>query len=216
MRIPRNYLWGAVALLLIAGGVLTAILLRMRAAPDVVRLLPECDAVLYVNLAPIRLLTDLKKTTPKERDPQYQAFIQETGFEFERDLDKAAFAVHYGAAKKGNTAETRYSEILQGHFDNTRVSTYLRKLSTHTEPYQGYEIYVIPVEDRTVRVVLLGVDIAAISNLETSDTIHGMVDRYRGAALPFSGPSLVRSAARRAALAIAVAACPTRASIPFC
>lgn len=191
MRFRKNYLLVAVAVLVIAGGIVTAILLRKRAAPDAVRLLPECDAVLYINLEPIRLLTDLGKSAPKEHDPQYAEFVRETGFEFERDLDKAAFAIHYGAAMAGKQSPTRYSEILQGHFDNTRVSNYLRKVASAVEPYQGYEIYMIPVEDRTVRVALLGVDIAAASNTEGPDTIHGMIDRYREAALPFTGPSLV-------------------------
>jgi hypothetical protein len=175
----------------IAGGIVTAILLRKRAAPDAARLLPECDAVLYINLEPIRLLTDLGKSTPKERDPQYEDFVRQTGFEFERDLDKAAFAIHYGAAVRGNEPQTRYSEILQGRFDNARISNYLRQVASGVEAYQGYEIYMIPVEDRTVRVALLGVDIAAASNMESADTIHGMIDRYRQAALPFTGPALI-------------------------
>ena len=190
MRIRKRYLWVAVAVLIIAGGVVTALLLRKRAAPDAVRLLPQCDAVLYVNLEPIRILTELGKSTPKERDPQYEEFVRQTGFEFEHDLDKAAFAIHYARAD-GTPAETRYSEILQGRFDGTRIGNYLRGLAAKVEPYQGYDIYNIPVEDRTVRVVLLGVDTAAASNTETSDIIHGMIDRYRQAALPFTGPSLV-------------------------
>ena len=104
MRSRKNQLWAAVAILVIAGGILTAVLLRKRAAPDAVRLLPESDAVLYVNLEPIRLLTDLGKTPPKERDPQYEEFVRQTGFEFERDLDKAAFAIHYGVPVQGKPA----------------------------------------------------------------------------------------------------------------
>ena len=183
-------MWVAVALVVIVGGILTAVLLRRRAAPDAVRLLPPSDAVLYVNLEPIRLLTDLGKKPPKERDPQYEDFVRQTGFEFERDLDKAAFAIHYGASKD-KSAETRYSEIFQGHFDSARVGSYLQKLSSGTEKYEGYEIYLIPVEERTVRVALLGIDIAAASNTETPDAIHGMIDRFKRAALPFPGPPLV-------------------------
>src|ERR1035438_524868 len=126
MRNRRNQLWAAVAIVVIVGGILAAILLRRRAAPDVVRLLPDSGAVLYVNLEPIRLLTDLGKKPPKERDPQYEDFVRQTGFEFERDLDKAALAIHYGTSVRGKSTETRYSEILQGHFDNARVEEYLR------------------------------------------------------------------------------------------
>src|ERR1700758_984461 len=143
MRMRKNYLWITVALV-IAGGIVAAILLRKRAAPDAVRLLPECDAVVYINLAPVQLLTDLGKNAPKERDPQYEDFVRQTGFEFERDLERAAFAIHYGARGKGKSSEARFSEILQGHFDSARVANYLHKLATSMEPYQGYEVYSIP------------------------------------------------------------------------
>lgn len=191
MRFRKNYLWVAVAILVIAGGIVTAILMRRRAAPDAVRLLPDSDAVLYINLEPIRLLTGLGKNPPKDGDPQYEQFVEQTGFEFERDLDKAAFAIHYPNGSSGKTAETRYSEILQGHFDSARVANYLRKLASQVEPYQGYEIYDVRVEDRTVRVALLGVGIAAVSNVDSGDVIRGMIDRYRRAAFPFPGPALV-------------------------
>jgi len=200
MRIRKNYLWVGVAILVIVGGIVTAIMLRSRAAPDAVRLLPESDAVLYINLEPIRLLTDLAQHPPKERDPQYEDFVRQTGFEFERDLNKAAFAIHYGAAVKGKAGETRYSEILQGRFDHAKVSDYLRKLAARVERYQDYDIYMIPVEDRTVRVALLGLDIAAVSNVDDAGVIYGMIDRYKQAALPFAGPPLISSYYRRVPL----------------
>jgi hypothetical protein len=191
MRVRKNYLWVVVAIVVIVGGIVTAILLRKRAAPDAARLLPDSDAVLYVNHEPIRLFTDIGKNPPKERDPQYEDFVRQTDFEFERDLNKAAFAIHYGVVGNGKPPETRYSEILQGHFDHTRVGDYLSKLASSTEHYQDYDIWSIPIEGRTVRVVLLGFDTAAVSNVENPDVIHGMIDRYKHAANPFSGPPLV-------------------------
>ena len=187
----KQWLVAFAVVLVIAGGILTAILLRMRAAPDAVRLLPDSDAVFYVNLEPIRLLTDLGKKPPHEGDPQYQEFVNQTGFEFERDLDKAAFAIHYGRATDGKSGETRYSEIFQGHFDGRRVSQYLRKLASKVESYRDLDVYIIPLEGRTVRVVLLGIDIAAASNTPDPAVIHGIIDRYKQAALPFAGPPLV-------------------------
>ncbi|HUI83311.1 MAG TPA: hypothetical protein VL240_03760 [Candidatus Binatia bacterium] len=201
MRSRKNQLWVAVALVVLVGGIVTAVLLRKRAAPDAVRLLPDSDAVLYINLEPIRLLTGLGKHPSGQREPQYEDFVRQTGFDFERDLDKAAFAIHYGASvRKGKPAETRYSEILQGRFDGARVSAYLRKLASGVERYRDYDIYLVPVEDRTVRVALLGIDIAAASNADDPQVIHGMIDRYRQAALPFSGPALVAQYYRRVPL----------------
>jgi len=200
MRNRRKQLWVALAVLVvIAGSIVTAVLLRQRAAPDTVRLLPASDAVFYINLEPIRLFTNLGKNPPKDRDPQYEEFVRETGFEFERDLDKAAFAIHYGQPN-GKSGETRYSEIFQGHFDSTRVGNYLHKLAADVEHYRDFDVYIIPLEGRTVRVALLGVDTAAASNTEGPDVIHGIIDRYKQSALPFSGPPLVSEYYRRVPL----------------
>ena len=46
-------------------------------------------------------------------------------------------------------------------------------------------------EGRTVRVTVLGLDIVAVSNTPSTEQIHSMIDRYRTAALPFSGSSLL-------------------------
>jgi hypothetical protein len=201
MRTRRKQLWVAFAVVLvIVGGIVTAILLRKRAAPDAVRLLPDSDAVFYLNLEPIRLLSDLGKKPSKDRDPHYEDFVRGTGFEFERDLEKAALAIHYGATANEKSGETRYSEIFQGHFDSARVSQYLRKLARSVESYRDLDIYIIPLEERTVRVVLLGIDIAAASNMADPAVIHGMVDRYKQAALPFAGPELVSEYYRRVPL----------------
>lgn len=191
MRRRRRKLWIALAVLLVLGAIAAAVLLRKRAAPDAVRLLPNADAVLYVNLEPVRLLTDLGKKPPKNREPEYDEFVRQTGFEPERDLDHAALAIHYGNTPANPSNEARYSEIMQGHFDGQRVTSYLKKLSGQIERYKDFDVYIIPLEGRTVRVVLLGVDTAAASNTEGSDAIHGMIDRYKQAALPFSGPVVV-------------------------
>jgi hypothetical protein len=201
MRIRRRNLGIAFAVVLVLGAIVAALLLRKRAAPDVVRLLPDADAILYVNLQPVRLLTDLGKHPPKNREPEeYDEFVRQTGFEFERDLDHAAFAIHYGQPQGNLPGETRYSEIMQGQFDSQRLSEYLRKLSKQVERYHDFDVYIIPLEGRTVRVVLLGVDTAAASNTDGSDAIHGMVDRYKQAALPFAGPELVRDYFKRVPL----------------
>ncbi len=97
-------------------------------------------------------------------------------------------------------AETRYSEIFQGRFDSGRVSQYLRKLARKVESYHDLDIYIIPLEGRTVRVALLGIDIAAASNIADPGVIHGMIDRYKQSALPFAGPPLVSEYYRRVPL----------------
>src|SRR5271167_3586093 len=122
MRHRRRKLWIALAVLLVIGAIVAALLIRKRAAPDAARLLPNADAVLYVNLEPIRLFTGLGKKPPQNREPEYEDFVRQTGFDFERDLDHAALAIHYVKTPANPASETRYSEIMQGHFDGQRVT----------------------------------------------------------------------------------------------
>jgi len=188
LRGRRKLLIAAVVILV--GAVIGLAIWRLKnAPPDAVRLLPEVeDGVLYLNLKPLRTAGLLKKTTTP-REPEYEQFVRETGFEFERDLDQAAFAVH-GPASAGG--QTRYSEIFVGRFDGTRAEAYFKKLAGSVESYREATIYAIPHEGRTVRVVILGVDHVAVSNLENPAAIHEIVDHYRSAAVPRSGPAVVR------------------------
>ncbi|HWR35752.1 MAG TPA: hypothetical protein VN622_07805 [Clostridia bacterium] len=176
----------------IVAAVAVAIFLRRRGAPEPARLLPDGEAVIFVNLKTFRLLTGFGDKQAAAREPEYEQFVRETGFQFERDLDQAAFVQHRrtstGAIRSGSA---RYSEIFIGRFDAQRVSNYLRKLSRSTERYRDTEIFSIPVEDRTVRVAILGVDTVAGSNVEDGSVIHGMIDRYKHVALPFAGPELL-------------------------
>jgi len=213
----RRKLWIALAVLLVAAAVAAVVYLRSRSAPEAARLLPECDAVLFINLRLMRLAHVFAEAPPVSYDPDYEEFIKETGFQFERDLDQAAFAMHVpaGAAAGGQGIfdAARYSEIFIGKFDSQRATAYFRKLSNITESYRDVLIYAIPHEGRTVRVAILGLDIVAVSNVEDSSVIHQMIDKYRAAAWPASAPSLVREDFRHvplAAVAWALARMPAR------
>jgi hypothetical protein len=173
-----------------------AVYLRKRAAPEPARLLPDSDAVLYFNLKTVRRLTNFGSKPVVQREAEYENFVRETGFQFERDLDEAAFAVHIThrpPVKTGlpETTEPRYSEVFVGKFDGQKLSAYLRKLSKSVDRYRETEIFNIPVEDRTVRIAILDVDTVAGSNLDDASVIRGIIDRSRSAAMPFSGPPLV-------------------------
>ena len=187
-----------IALLVVAVAIGVAVYLRRRAAPEPVRLLPaNADAVLYVDLQTIRRAVTLFGKAPAvPHDPDYDNFIQQTGFEFERDLDQAAFAVHAPPLKPGGPPpgpeEVRSSEIFVGRFDSERLAGFLGRLATSTEKYHNVEIYVIPNQGHLVRVAVLGLTMVAVSNTEDPGPIHEMVDRYVESALPSRGPLLVR------------------------
>ncbi len=173
---------------LVAGAIAFAIWLRKKAPPDAVRLLPEVeDGVFYLNLKPLRLAGALKPAA--QREPEYEQFVRETGFVFERDLDQAAFAVHGPGSAEG---ETRYSEIFVGRFDGARLEAYFKKLAKETENYRETTVYAVPQEGRTVRIAILGVDQVAVSNLANAGAIHEIIDHYYSAAVPRGGPAVVR------------------------
>jgi hypothetical protein len=176
----------ALFLLLLAG----AIYLRKKAPPEAARLLPESDGIVYLNLRPIRTATHLDKH-PVQHDADYQRFIDDTGIQPERDLDEVAFALHRMPDPKGPNGPVAFSEVFVGHFDGRRLAHYLESVAGSTEDYAGREIYNIPNDGRTVRVTLLGYDMVAVSNTPSEEQIHSILDRYRTAALPFTGSSLL-------------------------
>jgi hypothetical protein len=185
-----------IAVLLIAAAIALIVTLRKNAPPEAARLLPGADGFFYINLKWIRTFNGAPPLLPVARDPEYQKFVEETGFQFERDLDQAAFAVHYpqswGDGTGGSAPEPRFSEIFVGKFDSNRILPYLKKLSASIDNYRGFDIYNIPFEGRTVRVAFLSYDSVAISNHPDQEVIRGIVDRSRKLASPFGGPSLLR------------------------
>jgi hypothetical protein len=195
MRIRRHLLIPLTVLLIVAA-VALIVVLRKHAPPEAARLLPGADGFFYINLKWIRTFNATGPLPPVSREPEYQKFVEETGFQWERDLDQAAFAIHYpqswGNGTAGSATEARFSEVFVGRIDSGRLTAYLKKLSSSIEDYRGFDIYNIPLEGRTVRVVILSYDSIAVSNHPNPDVIHGILDHSRKLASPFGGPWLLR------------------------
>lgn len=194
MRIRRRLpvLFGV---LLVMAAVALAVFLRKHAPPEPARLLPSADGFAYINLKWIRRAGVLGQLPEVSHDPEYEQFIQATGFEFERDLDQAALAIHYSSSlppQSPGAAMPRFSEVFVGRIDGVRLRAYLHKLATAVETDGSVEIYDIPLEGRTLRVAILGPDTVATSNHPDPQVIRGMVERSRKLASPFGGPALLR------------------------
>jgi hypothetical protein len=187
MRIRRR-LPIVLAFLLVAAAVALAVVLRKHAPPEPARLLPGADGFVYVNLQWMRRANITGDLPAVPHDPEYEQFIQATGFQFERDLDEAALAIHYPVG----TQQPRFSEVFVGKIDGERLRNYLGQISRTVENYQTRDIYNIPIEGRTLRVSILGVDTVAASNLDDPLVIRGIIDRSRKLASPFGGPALLR------------------------
>ena len=196
MRIRRR-LPIIIAVLAVIAAVAIIVELRRHAPPEPARLLPSADAFLYVNLQWIRRLGAIKQLPPVSRDPEYEAFVHETGIEFERDLERAAFAIHYpsswgGTGMGARTEEPRFSEVLEGSIHRDKLVSYLKASAKSVESYNSSDIFSIPLEGRTLRVAMLGVDTIAASNSDDPLVIRGIIDRSHKLASPFAGPALLR------------------------
>jgi hypothetical protein len=189
MRIKRAFpvLLG---FLIFVAAVALIVQLRKHAPPEPARLLPGADAFLYVDLKWMRR-ADIATHIPEvPHDPEYEQFIQATGFQFERDLQEAALAIHYASPSTGG--ETRYSEVFIAKIDADRLRDYLKVLTRSVDSYKSIDIYNIPLQGRTLRVAILGVDTVAASNHPDAGVIRGIIDRSRKLASPFGGPALLR------------------------
>jgi len=196
MRIRRT-LPIVLAVVVIAAAVTLAVQLRKHAPPEPARLLPGGDAFFYINLGLVRKANSGKELPAVSHDPEYERFIHETGFQFERDLDEAAFAVHYpanwpGGGTGGSAPEPRFSEVLVGKFHGERLTAYLQQIAKSVENYHSVDIFTILAEGRQLRVAVLSADSVAASNHDDPAVIEGIVDRSKRLASPFGGPSLLR------------------------
>jgi hypothetical protein len=168
----------------------TMLYLRAKAPPEAARLLPESDAILYVQLQAIRSATHFDQTSVV-RSPYFQHFIDATGIVPERDIDAVAFALHRMPNPSGPNGPIAYSEVFVGHFDGDKLAHYLASIATSKELYTGRTIYTIPVEGRQLRITQLAYDTIAASNMPTPEQIHSMLDRSRASALSTPGSSLL-------------------------
>src|SRR5581483_8994732 len=195
MRIRRT-LPILLSVVVVAAVVTLAVQLRKHAPPEAARLLPSADGFLYVNLQWMRRANVSGDLPQVSHDPEYEQFIQATGFQFERDLDEAAFAIHYsspvGPGTQQQQQQPRFSEVFVGKFHGERLRAYLRSLAQAVDTYRAIDIYNIPLENRILRVAVLGVDTVAASNSSDPLVIRGMIDRSRKLASPFGGPSFLR------------------------
>ena len=185
--------------LIFVASVALIVQLRKHAPPEPARLLPGADAFLYIDLKWMRR-ADIATHIPEvPHDAEYEQFIRATGFQFERDLQEAALAIHYASPLTGG--ETRYSEIFIGKIDGDRLRDYLKLLTRSIDSYKSVDIFNIPLQGRTLRVAILGADTVAASNHPDPGVIRGIIDRSRKLASPFGGPALLRQFYKRVPIA---------------
>jgi hypothetical protein len=93
---------------------------------SLLRSLPaDATAVIYVDIAELRQGAILKSisnwSASATIDPEYKQFVKETGFDYEKDLDRV------GVATKNQGTERTYFALMDGRFDRKKIEAYLRK-----------------------------------------------------------------------------------------
>jgi hypothetical protein len=133
----------------------TAVFLHLRPSGEVpavelIENLPaQASSLVYVDLAALRqsgLLARLKSLAPDaQKEPEYAQFVSDTGFDFERDLDRLAVAI----ITRGDT-RTFYAAA-EGRFDAGKIRA-LALRSGKQQSRGGQEIFTLPVSGSPVPV----------------------------------------------------------------
>jgi hypothetical protein len=116
-----------------------------RAMDEMLAAMPaDASAVLYVDLASLRqsdFAQHLLAWAPQpQADADYARFLAETGFNYERDLNRIAFA----ALQNGVPAA--WFAIADGRFDQKKIAAFALKTGT-LQKISGQVIYSVPVND---------------------------------------------------------------------
>ncbi len=190
---------------LVVLGVIGLLLWSFSRPPELARLLPEADAIVYADLRPVRLATHLDRDLPP-RAPAYQHFVDATGIVPERDLDLAAFALTRRPDPTGVNGPVAYTELLGGRFDTARLERYLAGLAASTELYAGHTLFTLhmdtgsiavagsagdPAAGRDLRIAVVRPGLLALSNAPTAEQIHAMLDHARAGLFGSPAPSLL-------------------------
>ncbi|HXT86469.1 MAG TPA: hypothetical protein VN745_05565 [Verrucomicrobiae bacterium] len=134
------------------------------AAPDLIHQLPAgVHAVAFADLAALRkasFTNELSALAPNSsQDPAYTQFVRETGFDYSRDLDRAA------ASFWPETSATSVVALAQGRFNESKIEQYALRNGGHRVKIRGAEVYEVPGQNsRLVRFTFLHADEIAIAD----------------------------------------------------
>ncbi|HUO36079.1 MAG TPA: hypothetical protein VMU43_13910 [Candidatus Acidoferrum sp.] len=158
--------WLAVAALLclaIAGGALYYHHLKQPlpgpaqvpgAPPSLISLLPsDAPVIAYINVDALRaskdsaLISLLLTPAPKSQaDAEYKAFVDGTGFDYARDLNRAAVAMWPAglAQTPESVQQDRTLGVADGHFNQEKITAYALHMRGHQEASGTSHVFVVP------------------------------------------------------------------------
>ncbi len=143
---------------------------RAAAPSELARLLPDGQILFYANLQPLRqagLLDDPRMA----HAAGYAAFIQASGFDFERDLDAVALSM------QGVPAGPHRSLLLmQGRF-GSQFFRYLQQQGGAPERMRGHRLYRVNGPDGPLQILVLSRHRIAVTNATDRAVMRAQLDR---------------------------------------
>jgi hypothetical protein len=141
---------------------------------DLLSLMPgDATTILFVDLAHLRrepFFADLLAWAPKpDGDQEYRQFVRDTGFDYERYLDRVAVGFEQHGAQK------IFFGVGDGHFDKKKIKAYAAKNGA-VQNSGGAEIFSLPIAGRSARLSFTFLRKGRIAFTNTSDFaswLHG-------------------------------------------
>jgi hypothetical protein len=134
-------------------------------APSLVQQLPaNASAVVFADVAALRsssFANELASLAPTSvQDPAYTQFVQQTGFDYSRDLDRAALALW------PQTNSTSALALARGRFDQAKIAHYALRNGGHLVTIRNQKVYEVREENssRLVRFTFLAPDEIALAD----------------------------------------------------
>lgn len=143
---------------------------RPSSLPELARLLPDGQVLFYANLQPLRQ-AGLLDDAPGTHAAGYAAFIQASGFDFERDLDAVALSM------QGVPPEPHQSMLLlQGRF-RPQFFHYLQQQGGAPALLDGHRLYRADGPDGPLQILVLDQHRIAVTNASDRAVLRAQLER---------------------------------------
>jgi hypothetical protein len=149
---------------------------------EVLAVLPaEASAVLFADFGEFRqapFVAQLYAWTPKPQiEPEYAQFVKETGFDYEKDLDRIAIAIFK------NAIHNTFLAVVKGRFDQKRISEYALQRGKSYVTEDNRTVFFMPSGEGSLRLsfMFLRNDLFIITNDDLSpEKLHDVLHSDAG------------------------------------
>ena len=114
--------------------------------PEMLAELPsDAPLILYADLAALRVSPLVEQlaalAVPAQQDPEFVAFVSQTGFDYARDLDRVAVALRPSPQASGHGGSVQV--IAEGRLDRKKIAAYALRTG-RKEVQDNREVYIVP------------------------------------------------------------------------